>query len=181
MKKFIIVVCVLFAVQSFADVYSVYNAANGRMLLVNATGPSYDGYTFEDVVGGRKLVFPVSSRVGVVKTSVPIVSTGADSDNRVLYPLAHDIQDATILTLEEASAETQVTLDTLLEGTWTIADAYGVTNSPLDWFVLDVAIDAATSSTNDMVAFTALKSAVRLDKNAMFLKEWGVDLFNITR
>jgi len=30
-------------------------------------------------------------------------------------------------------------------------------------------------------AFSAMKDAMRLDKNSMFLKEWGVDLFNVTR
>jgi len=76
---------------------------------------------------------------------------------------------------------TQATIDALKNSTFAIADSYGVTNSPIDWFVLDATVDAATSSTNEVVAFQAIKDAIRLDKNAMFLKEWGVDLFNITR
>ena len=110
-----------------------------------------------------------------------VVVTVEDYAEEKLIPVGGLVTISSECTLVEALAASDAVVDTLIDATWAIADAYGVTNSPLNWFTLDATLDAATSSTNDMVAFTALKAAVRLDKNAMFLKEWGVDLFNITR
>lgn len=76
---------------------------------------------------------------------------------------------------------TQATIDALKNSTFAIADSYGQTNSPIEWFTLDAVVDAAANSTNEVIAFQAIKDAIRLDKNTMFLKEWGVDLFNVTR
>ena len=86
-----------------------------------------------------------------------------------------------VVSLEDAMIASQATLDTLTDVVWAIADAYGVTNSPLNWFTLDAAIETSAASTNDLTAMQALRAGMRLDKNALFLKEWGVDLFNITR
>ena len=109
------------------------------------------------------------------------VVTVEDYDDEKIIPTDGTVVIVSEATLAEALAETQAVIDALTDAIWTIADAYGVTNSPLDWFTLDAAIEVSASSTNELTAMQALRAGVRLDKNALFLKEWGVNLFNITR
>ena len=85
------------------------------------------------------------------------------------------------ISLAQAVAETHATINAILTQTWIIADRYSVTNEPLDWFAVDAAIDVAAESEDDLVAMRAIRDGVTLNKNSMFLKEWGVDLFDVHR
>lgn len=66
---------------------------------------------------------------------------------------------------------------------WEIADRYEVTNSPLNWFTLKAAIKDVRDNTNETTEARqqARDDASVLTADSVFLKEWSVDLFNITR
>jgi hypothetical protein len=88
-------------------------------------------------------------------------------------------QRGELVTAAAVSAYRQTVIDTLVSNTLAIAAYYGVTNVPIDWFAVDAVIDAASESEDELVATRALRDGVKLNKNTMFLKEWGVDLFNV--
>jgi len=125
-----------------------------------------------------------SSTVFVGPGGSPFLDAGNFSDFRVYKTAAPITSDeipegAIELTLEEAAAETQAVIDSLVDSTLAIAAAYGVTNVPVDWFAVDAAIEAASNSEDELVSLRAIKDGIRLSKNTMFLKEWGVDLFSV--
>lgn len=90
-----------------------------------------------------------------------------------------DIPGYEEISYEQALAETQGVRDMLISNVISIAEYYGIVGTPIDWFAVDAAIEAAAQSEDDLVAMRAIKDGIRLNKNALFLKEWGVDLFEV--
>ena len=56
-----------------------------------------------------------------------------------------------------------------------LADAYGVTGRPLNWFTLKDTIKASA-----VTNAAAIEDATELNALALFLDKWGADLFNIS-
>jgi hypothetical protein len=80
------------------------------------------------------------------------------------------------LVWEQTEAVRIATVEGLKSNVWTIAEKYSVTSSPLNWFLLSAAIKQAATTNSAAVA-----DGTELNSLALFLKEWGQNLYAITK
>lgn len=140
----------------------IYNVTNGEIY-----GPPETVATFSPLVITSKNGWTYKG----VNAAVGMSGEYSDQEN------VSQIQDFTTITIAEYEAYRNSIIAQLVASTLAIADYYGVTSRPVDWLALDVAIEAASEVPETEAK--AVIDAIRLNKNTMFLKEWGVDLFNV--
>jgi hypothetical protein len=162
MKKLMLI---LFLAASSASA-SYYTLRLGSELSESVPGLLWDGATLRSTSGGITMSLGSPDLVSVFKTDLPIVGEAP--------------ADAEVITVVQADAETRAVIEAIVSQTLAIAVKYGVTEQPINWFLVDANIDAAAESEDPLVAMGAMKDAIRLNKNTMFLSAWGVDLFAVS-
>jgi hypothetical protein len=98
--------------------------------------------------------------------------------NRVVKANISEVSDFvnTKLAWEKEQAIKEITLQSIRDSIWEIATKYGVTNSPLNWFTLKAELkqQALTNA-------VAIADGAEVTSLSLLYKEWGGNLFNVTK
>ena len=162
MKNLLLLVCLLAASTANAAYYTLIL---GPRLSASVPGLLWDAPTLRSTSKGLTMTLGSPDLVQVYKTATPITGEVPES--------------AEVISILQADAETRGIISAIVSQTLAIAAKYGVTKQPIDWFTVDENIDAVAESDDPAESLGAMKDAIRLNKNTMFLSEWGVDLFSI--